>query len=55
MWYSYRFTKVAVDSQVKALDGKVYDILYIGTGELPRDYCQRRTQNATVYLINVIV
>lgn len=30
--YSYRFTKVAVDPQVKALDGKAYDILYIGTG-----------------------
>ncbi|XP_076623586.1 semaphorin-1A isoform X3 [Colletes latitarsis] len=31
--YSYRFTKVAVDSQVKALDGKAYDILYIGTDD----------------------
>lgn len=31
---SYRFTKVAVDPQVKALDGKAYDILYVGTGEI---------------------
>lgn len=30
--FSYRFTKVAVDPQVKALDGKAYDILYVGTG-----------------------
>lgn len=29
---SYRFTKVVVDPQVKALDGKAYDVLYIGTG-----------------------
>lgn len=33
-YYSYRFTKVAVDAQVKALDGKAYDILYVGTGKL---------------------
>ncbi|XP_053991231.1 semaphorin-1A-like isoform X1 [Hylaeus volcanicus] len=31
--YSYRFTKVAVDAQVKALNGKAYDILYIGTDD----------------------
>ncbi|XP_076300986.1 semaphorin-1A isoform X3 [Lasioglossum baleicum] len=31
--FNYRFTKVAVDSQVKALDGKTYDILYIGTDD----------------------
>ncbi|XP_026671409.1 semaphorin-1A-like [Ceratina calcarata] len=31
--FNYRFTKVAVDSQVKALDGKAYDILYIGTDD----------------------
>ncbi|XP_014234777.1 semaphorin-1A-like isoform X1 [Trichogramma pretiosum] len=31
--YNYRFTKVAVDPQVKALDGKLYDILYIGTDD----------------------
>lgn len=35
-YFSYRFTKVAVDPQVKALDGKAYDILYVGTGELPQ-------------------
>ncbi|XP_078033382.1 semaphorin-1A isoform X3 [Augochlora pura] len=31
--FNYRFTKVAVDAQVKALDGKAYDILYIGTDD----------------------
>ncbi|XP_046429152.1 semaphorin-1A-like isoform X1 [Neodiprion fabricii] len=31
--FNYRFTKIAVDPQVKALDGKAYDILYIGTDE----------------------
>ncbi|XP_025160638.1 semaphorin-1A [Harpegnathos saltator] len=31
--FNYRFTKVAVDPQVKALDGKTYDILYIGTDD----------------------
>ncbi|XP_047364809.1 semaphorin-1A-like isoform X2 [Vespa velutina] len=31
--FNYRFTKVAVDSQVKALDGKAYDILYVGTDD----------------------
>ncbi|XP_066598820.1 semaphorin-1A-like isoform X2 [Prorops nasuta] len=31
--FNYRFTKVAVDPQVKALDGKLYDILYIGTDD----------------------
>ncbi|XP_012285377.1 semaphorin-1A isoform X2 [Orussus abietinus] len=31
--FNYRFTKVAVDPQVKALDGKAYDILYIGTDD----------------------
>ncbi|XP_012264819.1 semaphorin-1A-like isoform X2 [Athalia rosae] len=31
--FNYRFTKIAVDPQVKALDGKVYDILYIGTDD----------------------
>ncbi|XP_031787888.1 semaphorin-1A isoform X3 [Nasonia vitripennis] len=31
--YNYRFTKVAVDPQVKALDGKLYDVLYIGTDD----------------------
>ncbi|CAK9804222.1 SEMA-1A [Anthophora quadrimaculata] len=31
--FNYRFTKVAVDPQVKALDGKGYDILYVGTDD----------------------
>ncbi|XP_051164916.1 semaphorin-1A-like isoform X2 [Leptopilina boulardi] len=31
--YNYRFTKVTVDPQVKALDGKTYDVLYIGTDD----------------------
>ncbi|XP_061927760.1 semaphorin-1A isoform X2 [Apis cerana] len=31
--FNYRFTKVAVDPQVKALDGKAYDILYVGTDD----------------------
>ncbi|XP_063995901.1 semaphorin-1A-like isoform X1 [Diachasmimorpha longicaudata] len=31
--FNYRFTKVAVDPQVKALDGRTYDILYIGTDD----------------------
>ncbi|XP_076383198.1 semaphorin-1A isoform X3 [Megalopta genalis] len=31
--FNYRFTKVAVDAQVKALDSKAYDILYIGTDD----------------------
>ena len=28
----YKFTKLAVDPQVRAADGKTYDILIIGTG-----------------------
>ncbi|XP_029677618.1 semaphorin-1A-like isoform X2 [Formica exsecta] len=31
--FNYRFTKVVVDPQVKALDGKAYDMLYIGTDD----------------------
>ncbi|XP_043282573.1 semaphorin-1A-like isoform X2 [Venturia canescens] len=31
--FNYKFTKVAVDPQVKALDGRTYDILYIGTDD----------------------
>ncbi|XP_044018703.1 semaphorin-1A-like [Aphidius gifuensis] len=31
--FNYRFTKIAVDPQVKALDGRTYDILYIGTDD----------------------
>ncbi|XP_034934112.1 semaphorin-1A-like isoform X2 [Chelonus insularis] len=31
--FNYRFTRVAVDPQVKALDGRTYDILYIGTDD----------------------
>ncbi|GAB1869784.1 Sema domain-containing protein [Camponotus japonicus] len=31
--FNYRFTKVVVDPQVKALDGKAYDVLYIGTDD----------------------
>lgn len=29
---SYRFTVIAVDPQVKSIDGKTYDVLFIGTG-----------------------
>lgn len=31
---SYRFTVIAVDPQVTAIDGKTYDVLFIGTGIL---------------------
>jgi len=31
---SYRFTVIAVDPQVKAIDGKTYDVLFIGTGKI---------------------
>lgn len=30
----YKFTRLAVDPQVRTVDGKTYDILIIGTGEL---------------------
>ena len=29
--YSYRFTQIAVDPQVKTPGGKTYDVLFIGT------------------------
>ena len=29
----HRFTKIAVDPQVQAADGTLYDVLFIGTGE----------------------
>jgi len=32
--HSYRFTVIAVDPQVKAIDGKTYDVLFIGTGNI---------------------
>ncbi len=32
--YSHRFTKIEVDPQVKTPDGKYYDVLFIGTGNL---------------------
>jgi len=32
--HSYRFTVIAVDPQVKAIDGKTYDVLFIGTGKI---------------------
>jgi len=31
IYFSYRFTQIAVDPQVKTLDGKAYDVLFIGT------------------------
>jgi semaphorin 6 len=31
----YKFTKLAVDPQVRTADGKTYDILIIGTGKRP--------------------
>ena len=30
--FSYRFTQIAVDPQVKTPGGKSYDVLFIGTG-----------------------
>lgn len=30
--FRYRFTKIAVDQQVRTPDGKAYDVLFIGTG-----------------------
>lgn len=33
MCYSYRFTQIAVDPQVKVPGGKAYDVLFIGTGK----------------------
>jgi hypothetical protein len=32
--FSYRFTEIAVDPQIKTPDGKTYDVLFIGTGKL---------------------
>jgi hypothetical protein len=29
----YRFTKIAVDAQVKTTNGRAYDVLFIGTGK----------------------
>lgn len=34
--YSYRFTQIAVDPQVKTPGGKAYDVLFIGTGKLTK-------------------
>lgn len=31
--FSYRFTQIAVDPQVKTPGGKAYDVLFIGTGK----------------------
>lgn len=31
-YFSYRFTQIAVDPQVKVPGGKSYDVLFIGTG-----------------------
>lgn len=31
LFYSYRFTSIAVDAQVKSAEDKPYDILYVGT------------------------
>jgi hypothetical protein len=31
-YFRYRFTKIAVDQQVRTPDGKAYDVLFIGTG-----------------------
>jgi len=33
-----RYMKIVIDPQVQALDGKAYDIMFIGTGDL---YCLR--------------
>lgn len=32
VFFSYRFTQIAVDPQVKVPGGKTYDVLFIGTG-----------------------
>lgn len=32
-YFSYRFTQIAVDPQVKVPGGKSYDVLFIGTGK----------------------
>lgn len=31
--FSYRFTQIAVDPQIKTPGGKAYDVLFIGTGK----------------------
>lgn len=30
-FYRYRFTSIAIDPQIQSIDGKFYDVLYIGT------------------------
>lgn len=44
----YRFSKIAVDQQVKTPDGKAYDVLFIGTGKLIR--FPRGTRNIAMFL-----
>lgn len=33
LFFSYRFTQIAVDPQIKTPGGKSYDVLFIGTGK----------------------
>jgi hypothetical protein len=39
--FSYRFTQIAVDPQIKTPGGKAYDVLFIGTGKCTSysNYC----------------
>lgn len=32
-FYSYRFTQIVVDAQIKTPGGKTYDVIFVGTGK----------------------
>lgn len=32
--YSYRFTQIVADSQIKTPGGKTYDVIFVGTGNV---------------------
>jgi hypothetical protein len=40
LFFSYRFTQIAVDPQIKTPGGKAYDVLFIGTGKLKQIHVQ---------------
>lgn len=32
-YFSYRFTQIVVDAQIKTPGGKTYDVIFVGTGK----------------------
>lgn len=51
--FQYRFTVIAVEPQVKSVDDKPYDILYVGTGKIIFKNHKIFIENCLYYIENI--